>query len=130
MPLNKKPIQLHPRALQGIDLFNKRHFFEAHEALEDAWRISPPPERDFYRGILQIAVMYYKIEGNNFIGAVKLFRRQEPWMQDIPDNYLDVDVHALKQDTQSAFEAIVRLGANRLSQFDWSTFSPIRFIPQ
>src|SRR6185503_4609752 len=49
---------LHPQAAEGLRLFNAGKYFEAHEALEDAWNEEAGPVRDLYRGVLQIAVVY------------------------------------------------------------------------
>jgi uncharacterized protein len=45
---------LPPLALRGLELFNQGEYFEAHEALELAWREETGPVRELYRGILQI----------------------------------------------------------------------------
>jgi predicted metal-dependent hydrolase len=46
---------LHPQAAEGLRLFNAGEYFEAHEALEDAWNAETGEVRNLYRGILQIA---------------------------------------------------------------------------
>jgi predicted metal-dependent hydrolase len=33
--------------LRGLELFNRREFFEAHEALEDVWRAAPAADKKF-----------------------------------------------------------------------------------
>ena len=48
---------LHPKAVEGLELFNRGHYFEAHEALEAAWREETHPVRELYRGILQAGVV-------------------------------------------------------------------------
>src|SRR5262245_54282863 len=44
------------RYLAGIQLFNHRDFFEAHEVWEDLWQECAGPERRFYQGLIQAAV--------------------------------------------------------------------------
>ncbi len=61
------------------------HYFEAHEALEDAWNAESGKVRDLYRGILQIAVIYLHITRGNYNGAVKVYGRSQKWMQDWPE---------------------------------------------
>ena len=72
---------LHPRAAQGLRLFNAGEYFEAHEALEDAWNEEKGPVRDLYRGILQIAVVYLHITRRNYNGAVKVYARSQRWVK-------------------------------------------------
>ena len=66
---------LHPQAAEGLRLFNAGEYFEAHEALEDAWNAEPGKVRELYRGILQIAVVYLHITRGNYNGAVKVYAR-------------------------------------------------------
>ena len=52
---------LPPQAVEGFLLFNAGKYFEAHEALEEAWNAETGRVRDLYRGILQSAVVYLHI---------------------------------------------------------------------
>ena len=58
--------------MEGLKLFNKKKFFEAHEELEDAWRDETGEIRNLYQGILQVAVAYLHVTRRNFNGAVKV----------------------------------------------------------
>jgi predicted metal-dependent hydrolase len=44
----------------GIAEIRAGRYFEAHEALELAWREAPPEERDFYQGLVHVAVAWYQ----------------------------------------------------------------------
>ena len=68
-------VPLHPAALRGLELFNAGEYFEAHEALEDAWRDETGPVRLLYQGILQVAVTYLHVQHDNYEGALKLSAR-------------------------------------------------------
>lgn len=56
----------------GIDLFNNRSFYRCHDVMEHLWGHGDNSLRDFYRGILQIAVALYHLNGDNLRGAVSL----------------------------------------------------------
>ena len=60
---------LHRQAAEGLRLFNAGKYFEAHEALEDAWNAEKGKVRELYRGILQIAVVYLHVTRRNYRGA-------------------------------------------------------------
>ncbi|GAB4483983.1 MAG: hypothetical protein OHK0031_07820 [Anaerolineales bacterium] len=96
---------LHPRALRGIELFNAGEFFEAHEALEDAWRASTGELRDLYQGILQAAVCSFHLERKNFEGARKMSARALRWLRPLPALFHGVDVSALRADLLSVTAA-------------------------
>jgi predicted metal-dependent hydrolase len=41
---------------RGIAAINAGRFFEAHEELEEAWRAAAAEERDFFQGLVHVAV--------------------------------------------------------------------------
>lgn len=90
--------RLHPLAVQGLELFNQRKFFEAHEALEIAWKAEQGPARDLYRGILQIGVAYLHIERANLPGAFKMFARAKRCLAPFPDTCRGIDLQKFRQD--------------------------------
>ncbi len=69
---------LAPQFLQGIELFNKKEFFDCHEVLEEYWKSQQGPDRELTQGIIQIAVAYYHALKGNRKGAIKLFNRGLP----------------------------------------------------
>jgi len=60
---------------EGIELFNRAAFFEAHEALEDVWRAVPKPEKKFLQGLIQVAVALHHHGNGNLAGARSVLRR-------------------------------------------------------
>ncbi len=119
---------LPPAARHGLELFNRGEYFEAHEALEDAWRAEKGEIRSLYQGILQAAVMYLHITRNNYGGALKMFDRCMKLLAPWPDSCRGVDVGGLRRDLSAVMEAVTRLGPERLEQFDTSLFKPVRYI--
>jgi hypothetical protein len=49
--------------------------FHAHEVLEASWKGAPPPERDLWQGLAQLAVGLTHAGRGNAAGAVALLRR-------------------------------------------------------
>jgi uncharacterized protein len=45
---------------RGLEHVRAGRFFEAHEELELAWRAAAPAERDFYQGLVHVAVAWYQ----------------------------------------------------------------------
>lgn len=116
---------LHPKAAEGIRLFNGGKFFEAHEELEIAWNEEPGLIRDLYRGILQIAVAYLHITRSNYEGAVKVYGRSLKWMNGWSDVCRGINIAKLRQDAERAMQEVERLGKSRLGDFDPAYFMPI-----
>lgn len=117
--------ELSALALQGIELFNRREFFEAHEELEHAWNEEPGSARELYRGILQVAVAYLQITRQNYNGALKMFLRMRQWLDPLPDQCRGVDVGQLRADALAARAELERLGAERIGEFDPGRFKPL-----
>lgn len=111
----------------GLDLFNRREFFEAHEVLETAWREEIGPVRELYRGILQIAVAYLHITRNNYPGAMKMFFRSRTWLAPFPDTCRGIDLAGFRDDYGRVEATLHRLGPRQLSDLDQGLFKPIRY---
>jgi len=45
---------------RGLQALRAGSYFAAHEELELAWRAAPPEERDFYQGLVHVAVSWYQ----------------------------------------------------------------------
>jgi uncharacterized protein len=54
---------------RGLNLIRRGEFFAAHEELEDAWRAAPPDERDFFQGLVHVAVAWYQAGRGNRVGC-------------------------------------------------------------
>ena len=58
-----------PRLARGLDLIRRGEFFAAHEVLEDAWRAAEESERDFFQGLVHVAVAWYQAGRENQVGC-------------------------------------------------------------
>jgi uncharacterized protein len=45
---------------RGLEAIRDGRYFEAHEELEEAWRAAPVEERDFFQGLVHVAVAWYQ----------------------------------------------------------------------
>ncbi|HSC90859.1 MAG TPA: DUF309 domain-containing protein [Gaiellaceae bacterium] len=53
----------------GLDLLRRGEWFAAHEELELAWRAAAPEERDFFQGLVHVAVAWYQAGRGNPVGC-------------------------------------------------------------
>ena len=71
------------RFLKGLYLIRAGEYFAAHEELELAWRAAPQPERDFFQGLVHVAVAWYQAGRGRRIGTerqlAKAIRRLTPY---------------------------------------------------
>ena len=118
---------LHPRAVEGLRLFNEGKYFEAHEALEEAWLDEKGKIRDLYRGILQVGVAYLHITRGTYNGAEKVYKRSQRWLKDWADVCRGIRVEELRRDSEEAINEAMRLGETRIGEFDLARLKPIRW---
>jgi len=114
-------------ALDGLELFNRGQYFEAHEVLEEAWNQDETPGRELYRGILQIGVAYLQIERGNYNGAMKIFLRARQWLDPLPDVCRGVDIATLRRDAAQVYASLQSLGPERIEEFDHELLKSIMY---
>lgn len=119
---------LPPAAQEGIRLFNAQEYWEAHEALEQAWIAAEAPLGDLYRAILQVGVAYYQIQQQNYRGALKMFLRAVQWLDPLPEQCQGIDLAQFKRDAAAARRALEALTPETIDQFDTSLFKALPMI--
>jgi len=93
---------LHETFKRGIDLFNRAHFFDAHEALEDVWRPLPrdQPSRRHLRlhvqGMVQLAVAFHHASTGNYVGARSVLERAIRNLSGADSSFPEVDFDRLR----------------------------------
>ena len=76
----------------GIQLFNEREFFDAHEAWEEAWHAAYGLKHDFYQGMIQCAVALEHYRRSNPRGVVSLYKSYRPKFARVPPVFMGLDV--------------------------------------
>ncbi|MCW6035228.1 DUF309 domain-containing protein [Spirulina subsalsa FACHB-351] len=84
---------------QGIEQFNQQDFYARHDTLEAIWMEAPEGERNFYQGILQIAVACYHLSNHNWRGTVTLLGEGTRRLRSYQPNYEGVNVSQLLEDS-------------------------------
>src|SRR5438128_194451 len=95
-----------PRYLAGIQFFNQRDFFEAHEVWEDVWAASSGPERRFYQGLIQAAVALHHFSNGNVRGAMKLYRTGRAYMEPLDQAVFGLDKQAFWRQMECCFQKL------------------------
>jgi len=116
---------LHPKAIEGLRLFNAGKYFEAHEELEAAWKEERGKVRELYQGILQAGVTYLHITRGNYAGAIKVYGRSMKWLRQFPETCCGVEVERLRNDLNAAIEEVRQLGEKRIAEFNRDLLKPV-----
>ncbi|HZM19878.1 MAG TPA: DUF309 domain-containing protein [Gaiellaceae bacterium] len=97
----------------GVDLIRRGEYFEAHEELEEAWRAAEPAEKDFFQGLVHVAVAWHHAGRGNRPGCerqlAKAARRLEPFAPE----HRGVDVAAVLASVAAA-QLVVESGSLEL----------------
>jgi uncharacterized protein len=79
----------------GLELIRRGEYYAAHEELELAWRAAADDERDFFQGLVHVAVAWYQAGRGKPVATArqlaKAIRRLEPF----EPTHRGVDVAAL-----------------------------------
>jgi predicted metal-dependent hydrolase len=98
----------------GLELIRSGEYFSAHEELEDAWRAAAPDERDFYQGLVHVAVAWYQAGRGNRVGCERQLEKAARRLGPYAPEHRGVDVGSLLRQVASA-ETLVREGSLELA---------------
>lgn len=102
--------------LQAIEEFNRGDWFECHETLEELWVGEKWEMKDFYQGLLQLAVALHHWRHGNFPGALTLFRKGGELLARVAPVCQGVDVAALVAGAAQLHRELAALGEERMAQ--------------
>jgi predicted metal-dependent hydrolase len=108
--------------LEAVRLFDEHRFFEAHEFLEWVWKSGKVPEadRDFWKGVTQVAVGFTHTQRGNTDGAVTLLERAARYLAPYPSPHQGIDADALSAAALAVVAAVRDVGAS--PDHDFPTF--------
>ena len=95
---------------RGLELIRRGEFFAAHEELELAWRTAPAEERDFYQGLVHVAVAWYQAGRGNRVGCERQLEKAERRLGPYAPRHEGVDVGSVLEQLRAA-AAVVRGGS-------------------
>ena len=79
----------------GLDLLRNGDFFEAHEVFEELWRAAPTEDRDFYQGLVHVAVAWHQADRRNRTGCERQLEKARRRLAPYAPTYAGVDVAAI-----------------------------------
>jgi predicted metal-dependent hydrolase len=96
-----------------LELIRTGEYFAAHEVLEDVWRAAAPEDRDFYQGLVHVAVAWYQAGRGNRVGCERQLAKARRRLRPYAPQHRGVDVDALLAEVGDA-EAVVAAGSHEL----------------
>ena len=77
---------------RGLELIRAGAYFDAHEELEDEWRVAPEAERDFLQGLVHVAVAWLHAERGNRPGCERQLEKAARRLGPYAPEHRGVDV--------------------------------------
>ncbi|AIE73824.1 MULTISPECIES: DUF309 domain-containing protein [unclassified Synechocystis] len=101
----------------GIEQFNRQDFYACHDTLEAVWLEANPMEKNFYQGILQIAVAHYHLSNHNWRGAVTLLGEGIRRLRNFRPHHRGVDIENLFQTSALLLQDLQAIAPEKLPQW-------------
>ena len=93
---------------RGINLFNERRFFEAHEEWQQEWRLMPEgADRQFFQGLLMVAGSFFHYIQHECTGAAELLKKSMLYLRAGMEVHPEISVGEFMEDLkrlQTSFE--------------------------
>jgi uncharacterized protein len=83
--------------------------------LEDVWRAAAPEERDFFQGLVHVAVAWYQAGRGNRVGSERQLEKAARRLGPYAPEHQGVDLTAILEKVEAA-EQVVRSGSLELPQ--------------
>jgi predicted metal-dependent hydrolase len=87
---------------RGLELMRSERWFEAHEELEDEWRETTGPERDFLQGLVHVTVAWHHASRGNAAGASRQLEKATRRLAPYAPTHRGVDVGAVLGQVEAA----------------------------
>jgi predicted metal-dependent hydrolase len=94
------------KLVTGLDLIRRGEFFAAHEELEDAWRAAEPAERDFFQGLVHVAVAWYQAGRGNRVGCERQLEKAARRLGPYAPEHRGVDIASVLQQVEAASKLV------------------------
>ena len=81
--------------IKGVELFNKKEFYDAHEYWEELWLEYYLEDKKFVQALIQLTVAYYHLSTGNKKGALSLFNKSLDKMKTFTPDNRGIDVNMI-----------------------------------
>lgn len=98
---------LDPRYIKGIEHFNAREFYDAHEVWEDLWNADLGEPHRFIQGLIQFATALHHFEAFNLKGTKLLYEAGVELLTPYGDLYWGLPVKKLIADMKNCVKDVL-----------------------
>jgi predicted metal-dependent hydrolase len=87
---------------RGLEEIRAGRYFEAHEELEEAWRAAAADERDFFQGLVHVAVAWYQAGRGRPVATGRQLEKAARRLAPVAPSHRGVDVDAVLAQVEAA----------------------------
>ena len=91
---------------RGLAAIRAGRYFEAHEELEEAWRAAPAEEREFFQGLVHVAVAWYQAGRGRPVATARQLEKAARRLAAFAPAHRGVDVAGVLTQVESARELV------------------------
>jgi uncharacterized protein len=95
---------------KGLELIRRGEYFEAHEELEEAWRAADAAEKDFFQGLVHVAVAWHHAGRGNRPGCERQLAKAARRLSPFRPEHRGVDVETVLRSVSDA-QRVVESGS-------------------
>lgn len=89
------------RFRRGVEQFNRREYWKAHDSWEAVWQASSGDRRQMIQGLIQVAAACYHIEkGHAHRATERLLTAALARLDPLPDSFGGIDLATLRAETR------------------------------
>ena len=105
--------------IKGIECFNQKKYYAAHEYFEEMWTGYKLDDKLFIQALLQLSVAYFHISNSNRNGALGLFKKSISKLDRYLDTYQDiVNINSVIKSAHESYDSVIE--NKDIDEFDWS----------
>src|SRR5258706_6190244 len=110
---------------EGILLFNRGQFFEAHEVWEDAWRRARDEDRLLLHGLIHVAAGFHKLQCGQPSGTVSLLSKGVAKLGAVPADAFFPELRSFRASVESWKGAAARMAGSGALEYEASALPRI-----
>ena len=111
--------------IDGINLFNDKKFYEAHESWEELWTEFNLDDALLIQGPIQLSVAYFHITNINLKGSKNLFNKSLPTLEKFKlKNNRNINFQEIIDIAEIALQKVILI--KNVNDFDWNMVPKIR----
>ena len=109
----------------GINLFNDKKFYEAHESWEELWTEFNLDDALLIQGLIQLSVAYFHITNINLKGSKNLFNKSLPKLEKFKiKNNRNINIQEIIDTAEIALQKVISI--KNINDFDWNMVPKIK----